>query len=171
MPERTKAIPTQVSSTVSREPSNRSSTFRYRFPLCNPLPKHGEQKRQRICNWNRQAEVYGMSRSSGHRSGDVPACPTIKKKRALPERLMTSGTVYDGLWTRSSMACQSDTALFQIQEAFASGTCLLACGRVSMAARRMKGVVSPQHAPTTRNPITYRKRPGSGVEFMIGPRL
>ena len=31
-----------------------------------------------------------------------------------------------------------------------------------MAALRMNGVVSPQHAPTRRKPMIQRKTPGSG---------
>lgn len=97
-----------------------------------------------------------------------PSFPTNKKNHTLPVRLITSGTAYAGLRSKSR-AVKIAFRIFRFSQLFAGlVTEARGVGEKLTAARRMKGVVSPQAMPTRRKPSMERKI--EGVETSIGRR-
>lgn len=101
-----------------------------------------------------------------------PSFPTNKKNHTLPVRLISRGTAYAGLRNKSK-AVKIALRNFRFSQLFAG---LITEGRgvgeKLTAARRMKGLVSPQAMPTRRKPSVERKIEGGegvgvGVEVEV----
>ena len=98
-----------------------------------------------------------------------PSFPTNKKNHTLPVRLITSGTAYAGLRSRSN-AVKIAFRIFRFSQLFAGlFTEARGVGEKLTAARRIKGVVSPQAIPTRRKPSVERKI--EGEEASIGKSM
>lgn len=79
-----------------------------------------------------------------------PAFPMSRKNQTLPVRLRSSGTAYLGFLRRSRTAKKALSVFLFTHDLFTLPRSSTACGGglCSRAARRMKGVVSPQARPT-----------------------
>jgi hypothetical protein len=89
----------------------------------------------------------------------------------LPVTLSKSGTAYAGFLSRSITAYRMPQ-IFRFTQGASDvryGRCCLGCWSRITAARRMKGVVKPQHAPTAKKLRTHRQIGGEAGPIVAGP--
>jgi hypothetical protein len=94
------------------------------FLLNPPISQDGEQKSESIDNRHSQTQLYKaqlvrikLSREEQHH---IPACPMSRKNHTLPVRLISNGTAYRGLLSRSTRPKYAPTSLLFSQLACTS---------------------------------------------------